>query len=318
MVDHTINVIDLQNNRVTATYGGFHYPWGVIASPDGSTLFVDDAPVYNPNASNISVVNACTGAIVKRIPTQGLVFSSPSPDSRHIWAANIVAPGIQQIDTATGQVDATYNSVPLSQEAVSADMKTLWVTQLPATVYSIDMTTGAPNGAPIYPGFLPAQFTISPDGSTVVASDLDGHVAFIDTATRTVTAMPSIGMTSAPAFATVTPDSRYAWVGCYSGQVAIIDLHTRQIVKTLQTGGWAAGVKITDDGRRAYVSTTPDGTVAAGQGMLHLTPALFDMWRPGGVIRIFDTQTFAEIGSVPTGNVPMALTIPSGRPTTSK
>jgi DNA-binding beta-propeller fold protein YncE len=193
---------------------------------------------------------------------------------------------------------------------VSADGRTLWVIALPDLAYAIDMHTGLLEGAPINVGLGSAQFSISPNGALLGIADLDGDVAIVNTQTRTLTATVNLGALSYPSFATFSPDDRYLWVGTYSGLVAVIDLQTDRIVHTLDTGGWVTGVTLSGDGRTAYVSTTPAGSIIPPLGIAYLVPVLASEWRAGGLVRVFNARTFAQTATIVTGNVPMAISIP--------
>jgi YVTN family beta-propeller protein len=310
LVDHTVSVINLAEDKVVGTIGGFHFPDNLEVTPDGSKVFVDDAPLTDPAASTVDVVDTCTDAIVKRIPTLGNAFSSMSPDGTAVYATNITTAGIQVIDTASESVVARYLTTPLAQEAVSADGATLWVVAMPNLVYSIGMRTGLLSGLPINTGLLPTQIAISPDGSTLGVVDLDGDVALINTHTRAVTATINLGALSYPSFGVFSPDNRYLWVGAYSGEVAVIDRQTDTVVKTIDAGGWVDGVTLSHDGSTAYVATTPMGSVIPALGAAYLVPILTSTFRHSGLIRVYNAHTYTPTATITTGDVPSAIAIP--------
>ena len=51
-----VSVINTANNKVIATIGGFHEPYGVAVSPDGGKVYVTNSPASAGN-SNISVMD---------------------------------------------------------------------------------------------------------------------------------------------------------------------------------------------------------------------------------------------------------------------
>jgi YVTN family beta-propeller protein len=314
LLDHSVSVIDLDTNEVIDTITGFHFPWNVETSPDGTRIFVDDSPPFPSRNTNVVVVDTDTGELVRRIPTRGMVFSTASPDGTRIFATNIVRGGVQVIDATTAEVVASYatrTSPPtLAQEAVSADGETMWVVALPRSVYAVDMRTGLRQGPMIDAGALAAQFAISPDGSTLAVANLSGVVTLIDAKSRTVAATIQGGPFHYPSFAAFSPDSRRLWVGCYSGRLLVIDAQAEALVADIDVGGWIAGVHLSGDGSTAYVSTTPKRSIIGRLGIAYLVPLLLDLWSPGGVIHVFDAATLERRATIETGNVPMAIRTP--------
>lgn len=312
LADGTVSIVNLTSHTVTGIISGFRYPWNVNVSPDGSTLFVDDVPLTDPLADRIDVVDLCSHQIVERIPTHGMAFSSISLDGSQLYTADITGGAVQVVDTSTGSLTATFPTLPVPIATASGDDRTLWIATMPDFLYSIDMRTGKVVGSPILTGIAPAQIAVSPDGSTLAVADLGGDIELIDTQTHRVTSTIRLPSLSYPAFGAFTPDGSELWMGYYSGQVAVIDMHTDAVVKVGQTGGFAVGIAFTRDGKEAYVSTTPAGSVIPDVGAVYAVPALLDIWRPGGVIRVFDTSTFFPVATIDVGNVPMAMTIASG------
>lgn len=312
MGDGTVSVVDLVHHKVTGVIDGFSVPWGAVVTHDGTKLFVDDSPPTRPAAAAVAVVDLRTGAIVKRIPTRGLVESSMSHDGRFVYSSNIASAGIQQIATATGEVVASYDTRRLSQEAVTHDQRTLWVIA-PNGVYPIDVCSGR-RGRSIRAGRLPTQVSISVDGSTLaVTNTWTGRIALVDTRAGTVTSWVRIGALQYPAFGAMSPDGHRLWIGCYSGLMAVVDLSSGSVVERIDVGGWAVGVGFSPDGRTAYVTTTPARSVVPWLGAAYLVPALLGRWKPGGVLRAYNTDTFEQQAEIVTGNIPMAIAIPHPR-----
>lgn len=79
-------------------------------------------------------------------------------------------------------------------------------------------------------------------------------------------------------------------MGGYSGQVSVLDLKNRTMTCwNLQSN--AFGTTVSEDGRRVYLTATPNGTVRNGTGFGVLTAAYFGLARNlGGVIHIYDAQ----------------------------
>ena len=111
---------------------------------------------------------------------------------------------------------------------------------------------------------------ISPDGKTMVnTSETTNMAHFIDTATHEIT--DNVLVDARPRFAEFTPDGTEAWVGAeIGGTVWVIDNATREVKHkiTFEIAGLRAeaiqpvGVRITADGKKAYVALGPANRVA--------------------------------------------------------
>ena len=122
---------------------------------------------------------------------------------------------------------------------------------------------------------------------------------------------------SQPSYASVgdaTSDSRHFWAGSYDGRLFVIDLQTGKIIHRLAPGGLIAGVRVSPDGSKVYVSSS-------GTSNPLLTPVVLAvdlLWAklvPGpGSTKIYDAHTYAQIGDIPTGRVPTTINLPPARP----
>ncbi|MET7770541.1 hypothetical protein [Nocardia sp. NPDC005366] len=331
--DDNVLKIDLNTNTVIQTIGGFSNPWGVELNADGSLLYVNSVvSPGDPNRNDIAVMDTCTNAILEKIPTVGPGYLQVSSDHKWIYAPNLLADGLQLIDAATGAVVRNYPTPPLTQAGVSFDQKTLWAAAMPNLVYTLDMATGLPDGPSIDPeGILPLQFTMSQDGSKLAVADFADRVAIIDTRPgsstyRQVTATYNTGSGSQPGISAFSPDGRYLWVGGYSGQVSVIDLQNREFT-CWNLRANAFGTTVSEDGKKVYLTSTPNGTVVPGTGFGALALEAFKVFHPGGVVHIYDAETIyrtmtfgttpncsattqsnaPEFGTIAAGNVPIAV-----------
>ncbi|MDV7100061.1 hypothetical protein R4227_07910 [Gordonia amicalis] len=331
--DDTVVKLDLDTNTVIETIEGFSRPWGLELTRDGSLLYVNSvAQASKPSQYEVDVVDTCTDKIIKRIPTIGPGYIQVSPDRSRLFVPNLLWTGLQVVDTDTAEVIRRYTTLPFTQAGVSNDQKTMWLQSLPNFIYTIDMRTGRRNG-PAFDreGILPLQMTMAPDGSVLAVADFGDRVSIIDTKPgsptyRTVTQVYRTGRQSQPGISAFSPDGRYLWVGGYSGQVSVLDLKNRTMTCwNLQSN--AFGTTVSEDGRRVYLTATPNGTVRNGTGFGVLTAAYFGLARNlGGVIHIYDAQNvydrpFAktpncsaavrsdgpELGGIRVGNMPIAV-----------
>jgi DNA-binding beta-propeller fold protein YncE len=327
LADNTISAIDLDTLTVARTFGGFDYPFNQEISDDGSQLFVDNSRITDLLHNFVARVDPCTDKIVQKYPSQGVPFSSLSIDGRYVYSTPSSGPQhlaggpVLQIDAHTGELMRKIMlPLPGPLHTTSYDNTVLWVASQPALVYRVDAKTLKMIGSPILTCGLPAVVRLSPDGRTLITLDSEDCLTVINTATGQATRIPTFPQGN-PAFGSFTPDGKYFWAGGYSGQVWVLDVAERKIVKHFDLGGFSVGVNISRDGRQAFVSTTPPGTVFGPLNQAFLALAVADAWRPGGQVDVFDTNTYDLIKTITVGNVPMLVSIPKGpfarRPTTT-
>jgi DNA-binding beta-propeller fold protein YncE len=171
----------------------------------------------------------------------------------------------------------------------------------------------------------PIQIALTPDASTAVVTTYNNAVAFIDTATHTVTTL------STPQFnpygVAISPDGSKAFVTSYSTNQPVIfqiNIATHQLLpQTLQVNAFPKSIFLTPDGALAWVtfsqssviyvidtlSMTVAGTINAGGTAdtgLDFSPdgtrafvAVF-----GGTLAVFNTATLAQITSIKVGDQP--------------
>jgi PQQ-dependent catabolism-associated beta-propeller protein len=119
-------------------------------------------------------------------------------------------------------------------------------------------------------GVEPEGLGISPDGKVLVNTSETANMAhFIDTQTYKV--FDNVLVDTRPRVAEFTKDGRYVWVSSeIGGNVSVIDAKTRQAVKVIdfEIPGIRAeaiqpvGVRITSDGKLAFVALGPASRVA--------------------------------------------------------
>ncbi len=150
---------------------------------------------------------------------------------------------------------------------MSPDGREIYVANTGDDSVSVIDVAGAREVARIPVGKAPAQVGFTPDGRRVyVSSTTENIVVVIDTAQRTRIADIPVGRKPIQVFA--TPDGRYVYVGNEGtnenpdNRASVIETATNQVIATVETGTGAHGVVVSDDGRRAFVANTIDGTVS--------------------------------------------------------
>ena len=106
-------------------------------------------------------------------------------------------------------------------------------------------------------------FDLSPDMKEIwVANATDRTLSIIDVASKRVVATLPDAIEHANRLK-FTPDGRHVLVSSLGGTaLTIYDTTTRQPIKQLNLGKGAAGILIEPNGRRAFISCSPDNTVA--------------------------------------------------------
>ncbi len=118
------------------------------------------------------------------------------------------------------------------------------------------------NGEP--DGDMPRDVAFTPDGTTVVIVNRDtDNLALFDVATRTVSAMVSIG--DFPVDVAVTPDGRYAMTpNVFDNTVSVVDIAAERVAAHVPvTGDQPYRVAVTADGSRAIVGVINDGVTSS-------------------------------------------------------
>ncbi len=125
------------------------------------------------------------------------------------------------------------------------------------TVTAISACPGAVSKV-INVGSNPLQVSITPDATTAVVTRYDQSIAFIDTATNTVSGQLATNAQVFPNGIDITPDGTKAYVTSYidfAPAVIVVDLAARSVVNTIPMPyQYPAAVTITPDGSQAWVN----------------------------------------------------------------
>jgi DNA-binding beta-propeller fold protein YncE len=310
--DGTISVVDLTREQIVGSISGFSQPWNVNITPDGRTLFVDDMPIFTPQKTSIAVVDTCTSKTTHRFPTGGLAIGSMPAHGRELFTAKYFRFEVEVLNTTDLTVKAAYRTKTMPLATVSDEEGTeIWVGGLPNIVYRIDRATGrSTEDTPIRTSAIPQQLSLTPDKATLAVADCC-DIALIDTANQTVRCNIRLAFDfGSPAYGGFTPDGSHLWMAYFNGQVVVVDMSTEKIVAVHQTGGQAIGATFSRDGSKVYISTTPPGSIIKPLGLLYPLLNFGEVWKPGGIVRIYDTRTFTESHEIKVGNSPQAIAIP--------
>jgi DNA-binding beta-propeller fold protein YncE len=305
----SISVVNLDDDAVVGTIGGFSFPWNATVNPAGTKLYVDNAPALSPLTNSVNVVDLCTHMVERSFPTIGVPFSSMNPSGSQLVVTEIESSQILVINTDTDTIAHTFTSLLPVPIATIEYGDTLWVANISGMVNTINVDTGV-QSAPFFMGVVPQVLAMSPDGSTLVSANLGGNVTLLDTRTMTERTV-SDGAGTYPAYVAFTPNGNELWVSYEGGQIAVINPSSGAIDQLASTSGICFAVTVDPDGDAVYVSCTPPGTVVPILGPAYIVPTELRAWHPGGIIRVFSTTTLTQTAQIETGNVPGALTVPS-------
>jgi len=220
---HNVSVIDTATNTVLTTIAVGTRPSVVLASPDGSRVYVLNA---TPNFS-VSVINTATNAVTATIPTPGgNFFMAMSADGSRLYVSDQLFPssGVSVVDTASNSV-----------------------------VGSIALPAGG----------RPRGLSVSPDGTRLYIADLGSPNVYIaDTATNTVVDSIAIPSGAGTTSLILSRDGSRLFVGNGNaeGELGVFDTATKALVASLSGGiGIIAQFSITPDGGRVYGTGIVDG-----------------------------------------------------------
>jgi YVTN family beta-propeller protein len=196
--------------------------------------------------------------------------------------AHVIIDAQGQLAYVTNAEDNTLSVVDVAQRKVvgeigsgtsphglrmSPDGREIYVANTGDDSVSVIDVAGLREVARIPVGKAPGQVGFTPDGRRVyVSSTTENIVVVVDTAQRKRIADIPVGRTPIQVFA--TPDGRYVYVGNEGtsenpdNRASVIDTATDQVIATVETGTGAHGVVVSDDGSRAFVANTIDGTVS--------------------------------------------------------
>jgi PQQ-dependent catabolism-associated beta-propeller protein len=194
-----------------------------------------------------------------------------SPRAGFVFVSNEASHSISVIDAETNRVIATV-AVPSRPRGIQAtrDGRFVFVALSEDTLVrgskrrdaiAVIDAIGRTMVRQLRSGTDPEQFAITPDGSTLYASNEDaGTASAIDVRTGSISATAVVGIE--PEGVAVSPDGKWVYVtGETSNSVTVIDAHTRAVIANLLVDARPRSVAFSPDSRWAYVSAEIGGSV---------------------------------------------------------
>lgn len=223
--DDTISIIDLDTMEVTETIEVGERPRGILFSKDYSKLYICAS-----DSDTVQVMDLATKKIIKELPSgEDPEQFALHPNDRHLYISNEDDALVTIVDTETNEVLA-----------------------------QIDV------------GVEPEGMAVSPDGKWAVnTSETTNMVHWIDTSSYEL--VDNTLVDQRPRHVEFSKDSSILWASSeIGGTVSIIDVESRKIFKklTFEIKGvhpdkiQPVGVKLTDDGKYAFVALGPANHVA--------------------------------------------------------
>lgn len=289
--DDTLSVIDLKTYEVIDTLSVGERPRGIILSKDETKLYICAS-----DSDTVQVMDLATHQIIKELPSgEDPEQFALHPNDRHLYIAN-------EDDALATIVDTETNAV-LAQ---------------------IDV------------GVEPEGMAVSPNGKVAVnTSETTNMVHWINT--ETMALFDNTLVDQRPRHAEFSKDSGTLWVSSeIGGTVAIIDVESRQITRKIgfKIPGIHAdkiqpvGIRLSDDGKYAFVALGPANHVAVvdaksheildyilvGRRVWHMAfnkdqSLLLTTNGISGDVSVIDVKRLKAVKSIPVGRYPWGVAI---------
>lgn len=287
--DDSVSIIDPLSNTVVGSIMVGSQPISIAITPDKSRAYV-----VNNLSNNVSVIDLSTNAVVATTAVGGSPYGvAISPDGNNVYVTNQSGNSISVISTLTNTVTATINGLNGPRGiAITPSGSFAYVANFTAANVSvIDTLSNMIVGLPIPVGSGPIGVAITPNGSFVYVTDTGGpSVSVISTTSNTVIDTFPVG--SGPTALAITPDGRFLYEA-NGGSVGVFETTNNTLVTGISLPS-PAGVAITSDGTRAYVTNN-----------------VFDS------ISVIDTSTNEEIQTITGSDLNFPIGIAIGSPTIS-
>ena len=272
-----VHLIDPATNTVVGEITGIERAHGVVASPDGRTLYVS-----NEADNTIDVIDPAMQKVTKKIPLSGRPNNlAITPDGRKVYVAIAQSPGaLDVIDTRSNEIIATISvHGGVHNTYVTPDGKYVIAGMVGArNITVVDTATDMPVWTTYWDlGIRPMTFDTNPDGSTRrVYAQLSNFNGFgvMDFETRKEIARidypevppdqrtPGHGGNTAHGIG-VTPDNRYLVANSsLNSTVYIYALPDLELIGGVKVGHSPNWVTMTPDSKFAYVSLSGSNSVA--------------------------------------------------------
>ncbi len=243
--DQHIDIIDLASRRIARTIdlGQSARPHGLVWLPDGRIITSAEGAD--------AVMEVMTDGTVETTKTNeaGTHMVAVSEDGQTVYAANLGAGTISQIDLATDTLVRTVEAgAGVEGITLTTDGRELWVSNREANTVIAYSADDLSQLITIPVGQFPLRIIASPDGRHMVTSNLiDGTLSVIDVARREV--VRTIPVSGGPSTQQVTilfndDGSRIYVAETGVDMVAEIDFETGKMLRRIQAGRQGDGLAL--------------------------------------------------------------------------
>ena len=300
--DMTLALVDPATRAVVAKVPSGPDPHEVIATEDGRWAFIAN---YGGGAYNTLTPVDLAGRTALPVVDLGALRGPHGLDvaGGKVWftaeAAKVIGsydPAAKKIDLVIGTGQNRTHMLAVSTDArhvITSNVNSATISFLDENAQPVQAgRAGMPPTPPewdetVVPVGRGAEgFDLSPDGKELwVANAGDGTISIIDARQRKVRETLPANVATANRLK-FTPDGKLVFVSLLRANepLVIIDAATHKEVKRLAIGHGAAGILMQPDGRRGYVSCTPDDYVV-----------------------VIDLKTLQDVGHIAAGRQPDGL-----------
>ena len=201
------------------------------------------APAGSASASAAVALAALVAASAAILFSNDGAFSAVPQPTGSVYTADEYGNSISRIDLATGRVETVPVPIAPHNVDLSADGRTLLAVGEPT-----EMEAGEAGH-----GQAAMQHGANAEGGLLLVFDSDalgsGSVAAINVGEH-------------PAHVVVGTDGRAFVTQSGENSLAVVDLFARKVVRTISTGRYPHGLRISPDGKEIYVADVEEGSVS--------------------------------------------------------
>lgn len=290
-----ITLIDGAARRVLAHVPVGKRPRGILASPDGKTVYValsgtpisgppaldangnpilhkggddddDDHPAADKSADGIGVVDILQRKLVRKLS----VGSDPeqfalSADGTRLYVSNEDVGTASVLNLASGRRE---HIIPVRREpegvGTSPNGRFFYVTcESDGEIFVVDTQT-YDVAAHFNVGGRPRSVAFRPDGSRAfIPSESTGQLHLIDSVDHKLLKTLILPKGSRPMCVKVAPDGKKVYVSTgRAGTVCVLDSATGEVLNTIKVGARPWGIALSPDGRFLYAANGPSDDIS--------------------------------------------------------
>jgi YVTN family beta-propeller protein len=276
-----LTVIDGATNRVTATWPLGKRPRGLVAAPDGRSLYValSGSPLAGPGVDEKSLPpadKAADGIGVVRL-TDGHIervlsgLSDPeqvtsSPDGTRLFVASEDTGVAVVVKVADGKILARVDVGGEPEGlAVSAKAGLVGVTSEEANSVALLALKDSKLVARLKVGQRPRDLGFSTDGKSLfVSGENDASLTIIDVTARKVRqTLHLVSPGARPKGIAISPDGARVYVTTgRGGHVDVLDAASLEVIASIAVGARPWGIGLSPDGGHLYTANGPSNDVS--------------------------------------------------------